>query len=725
MMRRRLTTIVVCTALTLGLAGGPAGLAAAQARDTTADGATADGATTDGATATPTPTPEPTMTPTPEPTVPADGTEPDGTDPDGTDPGGSVPDDATGDDAPDETLAPEADQLAPASAATLPAAGRIDGGDRYVRSAAASRASFPSGATTVLVANGTAMAGPVMAASLARAYDAPLLFTGTSTVPSVVMTELKRLAPEKIVAVAGSSDMNDKLLTSLRTLAPVERVVLTSQFSGSIVALKLAAPTTTVYFTGNLQDQAAALGSAAAAGGFAMMVNGRAKAISAGSITMLRDKGVTTVRVVGSESSISSSYAASLRDAGFTVSRVDGADVYARTLAAARTAPSTPRFIVANPAVPSDAASAGALGAVTGQPVVYTPYQCMLKDISALIRSRGATVVGVGREAWLRSAAVRNISCSDEKPRLRAALESAIASTAARYAGTYAVSVRELTRVGETATNARSGMMLEPASMMKLYAAWAALKRVQDGRATMSTKPAGTTLASCIKVMIHASDNFCHTDIVHWIGISNLNRMIAGAGFSQTRYGSVPKGTSVLYAGNRTTTNDLTLFLQKLERGELLEKKYADILRRYMKAQIWRSRIASGIPPGIPQESKPGALWIASGLLQADSAIVRGPQATFAISIIGVDRPDKAALRAIARTVYSHFHGSFGSAASYPVKQMMTSTTAALRSAPGGAGVRTLPSGTLIEVLDAQRVWYKVRWSDRELWVDSRRLRNR
>ena len=729
MMRRRLTTIVVCTALTMSLVGGPVGIASALAPDSTADETAATTADETAAT----PTPEPTESPEPSPEQPGEPAEPSPEDPSPeqpvpgeTAPGGDAIDDAVSDESEsDDPSSQDSERLAAEVAATLPAAGRLGGADRYARAVTASKAAFPSGATTVLIANGSATAAPVMAASLARPYDAPLLYTGSKTMPSYVMTELKRLSPEKIVAVGGTGQITERLLSALRTVAPTEHLVMTSSYSGSTEAMQLAAPTTVAYFTGNLQDQAATVGSAAAAGGFAIMINGSSSGVRPLTVERLRAKGVTTIRLVGSTRSIGSAYASSLAAAGFAVSRVDGTDAYARALAVARQAPGTPRFFVANPAVPTDAAVAGALGAVTAQPVVYTPYQCMLKDPSALIRSRGASVVGVGRDPWLRSAAVNNVSCDDEKPRLRAALESAISATAARYPGTYAVSVRELTRVGEAGNNSRGDTMLEPASMMKLYAAWAALKRVQDGRATLSTKVGSTPLGSCIKVMIHASDNYCHTDIVHWIGISNLNRLIADNGFSRTRYGSVPRGTSVLYAGNRTTTDDLTLFLQKLDSGQLLQAKYADVLQRYMGAQIFRSRIASGLPPGVPQESKPGSLWIASGLLQADSAIVRGPQATFAISIIGVDGPDRAALRAITRTVYTHFHGSFGSAATYPVKQMEASRSVSLRSSPGGTSLRVLSTGTDLEVTDAQRVWYKVRWGSGELWVDSRRLRNR
>jgi beta-lactamase class A len=717
MIQRPLMTIVVCTALTVSLIGGPPATAVAQAPDSTADEVSA------------TPTPEPTDgAGSEDPGAPSDPAEPEPvpgeTAPDGVAPEEGAAEEGLVEEAADDT-AQEAQQLTAAAAATLPRAGRIGGADRYARAVNAAKAAFPSGATTVLVANGEATAAPVMAASLARPYDAPVLYTGARTMPSFVKAELQRLAPDRIVAVGGTSQITASLLAELRTVAPTEHLVMTSSYSGTNEALELAAPTTTAYFTGTLLDQAATLGSAAAAGGFSIMINGNGSGIQPATVDRLRAKGVTTIRVVGSTSSITTSYTASLTAAGFAVSRIDGADVYARALAAARQAPGTPRFYLANPAVLSDAALAGALGAVTAQPTVYTPYQCMLKDPHALISSRSASVVAVGRDPWLRSAAVSNISCDDEKPRLRAALESDIASVVNRYSGRYAVTVREITRAGEVGSNSLSATKVEPASVMKIFAAWAALKRVQDGRASLSTRLGNTSLSTCLKVMIHNSDNYCHTDIVHWIGISSINWMIADAGFSRTRYGSVPKGTSVLYAGNRTTTNDVTKFLQMLESGELLNDKYSDILLGHMRSQIGRTRIPEGLPPGVGQESKPGALWIASGLMQADSAIVHGPLATYSLSVIGFDAPSKAAIRAISRAVYSHFHGEFGSAASYPVKQMEAAVRAPLRSSPRGSILRYVSVGTQFEIGDSQRGWYQVHWGDHLLWMDFRHLRNR
>jgi beta-lactamase class A len=265
----------------------------------------------------------------------------------------------------------------------------------------------------------------------------------------------------------------------------------------------------------------------------------------------------------------------------------------------------------------------------------------------------------------------------------------------------------------------------EPASMMKIFAAWAALTRIQQGRASLGTVlPSRVSLGTCIHIMIHVSDNYCHTDIVHWIGIAEINRMIRAAGFLNTHYGTVAPGVSVLYAGNRTTSNDLVRMMERLVHHTALSQRWSDHLLNEMRNQIWRSRIPSGIPPGVAQASKPGALWLASGLMQADTAVIYGPKATYAITILG-DNDPKAALQAISRTVYEHFHGRFGTAASYPVQQMYTRVAAQARSSAGGPVVLTIPARTNIEVIDANRIWYLIRYGGRQLWVHYDTLRNR
>lgn len=383
------------------------------------------------------------------------------------------------------------------------------------------------------------------------------------------------------------------------------------------------------------------------------------------------------------------------------------------------------RAIMANSEATPDVAVAAALAAVTRQPLYYGVALCAPDSVASHLAAKKLPITGLGGAEWLNADALAGRGCTALKTDKQSKLNTAIRATIGKHAGSFTVTVREIGGLGVT-TSVGGTSAREPASMMKLYAAWAALKRVDQGRASLDTKLAsGLTLRTCIHVMIHVSDNYCHTDIVHWIGIPTLNSMIRSAGFTGSRYGSVPKGTSVLYAGNRATTNDLSRFVGMLEKGQLLSAASTERLLGLMELQIWRSRIASGIPPGVNQASKPGALWIASGLTQSDTAVVYGPKSTYAISIIGLDGPSRAALRAISRTVYEKLNGSFGTAASYPVNQMITTKSTSVRASPAGSTVGTAAKGRTIEVIDAVRDWYLVRWGSSERYIHLSALRNR
>lgn len=660
---------------------------------------------------TPTPDPSPTEIETPEP-VPSEEPTPEA-DPD------EEPDDPSAD----------ARLFAAGTPAVIPPTGRLAGADRYAVTVAASAAAFPGGASTVLVASGFAPSDGVIAAGLAARVNAPLLYVAPTSIPSAVAAELRRLSPASVVVIGGPGSVSDAVLESLRGFASeVTRFGGTDRFDASRTALMGSVTSSTAYIAEGLHLVDAPLAAVAAAvndAGF-LLVDGRLGTADAASIAALRAVGVTRVIIVGGTSRVSPGYESSLRSAGFTVQRRAAADRYGQSVLLAKERPNAPqRVIVANPASASDTAVAASLAASTRQPLVYTSQPCMLDAVSAYISSVGVGMTALGGAVWLDGIVLSGLSCSTERTNRQSALASAIRSTMSQYQGTFSVTVREIGGLGQT-VSINSGQRLEPASMIKIFAAWAALERIEHGRATFATRlPSGVSLGGCLYVMIHASDNYCHTDIVHWIGISEINRMIRSEGFPNTYYGSVPPGVSVLYAGNRATANDLSYLMVRLENGTILNRSLSDHLISLMRQQIFRTRIASGIPPGIGQATKPGALWLTSGLMQGDTGIVWGTRSTYAISIIGDNGPPQAALRAISRTVYEHFNGTFGTAMRYPIEQVVTTRPAALRATPNGSTVYVAPAGTPLQVLDANRIWYQVQWGQRQLWVWYEDLRNR
>ncbi|KAA9152740.1 hypothetical protein F6B41_16075 [Microbacterium lushaniae] len=719
--------LAVACALTSSLTTSSGAVAAPTPETTVSPPAPSPSPTEEQPAPTPSPAPEdvedrvapatPSPTPTQNPLAPDRVTPP-------TD---EVPDDRPAPVDPEPRSAPRA--VVPPDAVAVPNASRVSGQDRYGTSVAAAQNAFPSGAATVLITAGNAPADAIVAAGLAARLQAPLLYVRAGSVPPAVADELARLSPERIVVVGGAGVVQDAVLTQLQRSAPdVRRYGGGDRYESSRIALaSVGEAIDTVYLAGGQATVDSALASVAAAsnGRGVLLVRGTA-AVDEPTLATLRSIGVSRTVIVGGLGTVGAPHEESLRAAGFTVSRLVAPDRYAQSIlmAGQRTAPAQ-RAIVVNSFTDPDLTVAAALAGATAQPLYYAIEPCTPDAVAADISARRVGVTAVGGPAWLGPAVLVNRNCSAEKDLRQRNLNAAIRATVAQYPGSFSVSVRQMDGLG-VVTDVNGGLLREPASMMKLYAAWAVLHKIERGEASWGTMlPSGLDLSTCVYVMIHASDNGCHSDIVHWIGIGNLNAMIRAAGWSQTTYGTVPYGTSVLYAGNRTTTNDLVLLLDRLHGAKMISRPYADHLLTLMSAQIWRSRIASGIPPGVRQATKPGALWIDSGLLQGDSGVVWGAKSTYVVSIVGDQAPPQAALRAISRTVYEFFNGSFGTAAWYPVEQMVTVRATALRTSPAGAMTVVVPAGVPIEVLDADRIWYKVRYGNRQLWTVVGDLRNR
>lgn len=101
---------------------------------------------------------------------------------------------------------------------------RMAGASRHETAVVVSRALFPDGARTVHVATGRNFADALVSVPAAVAAQGPLLLVDTDEVPTVVSTELRRLAPDLIVLLGGTSAVSRAVATTLTSIAPVSRV---------------------------------------------------------------------------------------------------------------------------------------------------------------------------------------------------------------------------------------------------------------------------------------------------------------------------------------------------------------------------------------------------------------------------------------------------------------------------------------------------------------------
>jgi beta-lactamase class A len=249
---------------------------------------------------------------------------------------------------------------------------------------------------------------------------------------------------------------------------------------------------------------------------------------------------------------------------------------------------------------------------------------------------------------------------------------------------------------------------VEPASVIKLFWAWATLKKVDEGHLNLSaTLRPGFTWESCLNLMIKISDNQCSAWIRDSLGISTLNQQLLDAGYPDTHIVTDSKGH---YKTKYTSAADTSLLLERLERGALLSPASTNYFHNLLKAQTFRTRITPGTQKGVVVENKGGNLWVASGWTQSDAAIVRGAHSTYVLVIFGRDDAKNAEIAAASKIVYEHLQNQPVTVAnSFPRQQYLTRWLVWVRKTPGGSGIYQAKKNVPVEVYYADRDWVKIK----------------
>ncbi len=615
-----------------------------------------------------------------------------------------------------------------AQAATAPVVSRLAGADRYLTAVEISKAGFPVEADLVYLVTGTHFADALSAAPAAAANGAPLLLTPAAALPAAVRAELIRLKPSTVVILGGPTIVSEAVSSDVASLgAKVTRIAGTDRYDTSRKIAEYAFPGAETAYIAAGTDFPDALSASAAAGAIhapVIIVDGRKPTIPSSTVVALAS--VTNAIIAGGTAVVPSGIESSLTESGKTVRRLAGADRYQTSLAINKFAfPTSSRVHIANGSLFADALAGASLAGSRGNPLYLSPQGCLspatAADISTRLRASEVTLLGGSPVLHDRVGAL--VDCSTAKKSSDAALNARLAAELPKLPGSYAVSVRELSGVG-TSVSVRGADMKEPASTIKLFAVYAALKRIDQGRLSYSSRTSsGTTLADCMRVTIHISDNPCHSELISLMGTTSLNSQFAAEGYTRTHYTGLVKGT--YYSSKTSSTNDLAQLLTRLQSGTLLSPTSTKYMLDLMKSQLWRSRIASGLPPGVVQGSKVGQLWVSSGMVENDSAIVYSPSGTYVLTVLGSRNATAAGIARISRTVYQHFTGDSRAAVTYPVLNMSARQSVVLYSRPGSGAIRTIASGTQVEALDSVRVWYRVRVGSQIGYINSAALRNR
>ena len=92
---------------------------------------------------------------------------------------------------------------------------RLSGSGRYATAAAISEGTYPEKAETVVLANGRKFADALSGATLAKAYNAPILLTEANSLPADTLAEIKRLGAKNVIILGGSGSVGQQVKDTL------------------------------------------------------------------------------------------------------------------------------------------------------------------------------------------------------------------------------------------------------------------------------------------------------------------------------------------------------------------------------------------------------------------------------------------------------------------------------------------------------------------------------
>ena len=124
---------------------------------------------------------------------------------------------------------------APASGLRVGGVERWDGADRYEASAAISARSYPVGVAVAFIASGLIYTDALSGAPVASKLGGPMLLVKPDAIPTAIDTELRRLAPKRIVLLGGPASVSADIESALAayTSGEVERWLGRDRFEAS------------------------------------------------------------------------------------------------------------------------------------------------------------------------------------------------------------------------------------------------------------------------------------------------------------------------------------------------------------------------------------------------------------------------------------------------------------------------------------------------------------
>jgi len=152
------------------------------------------------------------------------------------------------------------------------------------------------------------------------------------------------------------------------------------------------------------------------------------------------------------------------------------------------------------------------------------------------------------------------------------------------------------------------------------------------------------TVTDALDKMITVSDNYSALLLSEKIGLKNVQKFLDDHGFINSHIGQPPQ----------TTTSDITLFFEKLYKGELADEEYTTKMLDLLKKQKLNDTLPKYLPKGTKVAHKTGQL----GLFAHDAGIVYMNNGDYVITVLsksGSPEDAKDRIANISQQVYNYF----------------------------------------------------------------------
>ena len=290
---------------------------------------------------------------------------------------------------------------------------RIAGDNRYGTAAEIAKAAFPSGAETVVLANGLTFADALAGVPLAANLKAPILLAATNSLPRETTNAIEKLGAKKVIILGGESAISKKVEKTLEdNKLTVTRLAGDSRFgTATAIADELNKEPEEIFFVWALNAaDALSVGGVAATKNAPIIyltTKGKLNADTEAYLKTVKGK-VKNAYVIGGESVIDNDMMKQAGDAlglkaGETITRVAGKNRYETCVAVNTTFASVltgTGICVAKGLDFPDALAGGVYAAVNKEPLFLADgsklQECQSKYLKAKKATRLSVFGGIG-----------------------------------------------------------------------------------------------------------------------------------------------------------------------------------------------------------------------------------------------------------------------------------------------------------------------------------------